>query len=790
MNERGIDVLWYRAPADDWLKAMPIGNGRIGGMVYGGVDHEEIQLNEDTLWSGGPRNTIVPDGGASLPEIRRLVHEQRYFEAGELTKRLQGPYNESYQPLGNLYLDLAPRGAASDYVRALDMAQGLLRVSYVCDGVRLEREALVSYPDQVFALHLSADRPGAVGLTLRLDSLLRHDVATVGWNTLRLHARCPIHVEPNYVGDVPNAIVYDEGEDAAGMRAACWLRLLVHGGSVTSTDDALSIAGADEVTLLLTAATSFQGYDREPGRSFAPLDATCRETLARAAEHGWAELRARHVADHSRLYSVFAIDLGGDPMTDLSTDERLAQVQAGADDPVLVAQYLQFGRYLLIASSRAGSQPANLQGIWAREQRPAWSANWTLNINAEMNYWPAQTTGLFACFAPFVDMVSELAKQGERTAQELYGLPGWVAHHNTDLWRTATPVGGGTGDPVWAMWPMAGPWLCQNLWDQYAFTGDETYLRERAYPLMRGAAEFLLAWLYENSVGQLITCPSTSPEIKFLYEGKPCAVTEASTMDMALSWELLTHVAEAAGLLGIDQALRERCLAARERLAPYQIGARGQLQEWNRDFAEAEPGHRHISHLYGVYPGHQITPEGTPALAAAAKRSVELRLAHGGGHTGWSCSWIINQWARLREPERAYQQVNTLLRRSTYPNLFDVHPPFQIDGNFGGAAGIVEMLLQSHDGVVRLLPALPAAWAAGEAKGLWARGGLRIDIAWREGQLVEAVLYATHDANCTLSGPSGLMVLQGDTELATALADGLARFVVRAGESYVVQPLR
>jgi alpha-L-fucosidase 2 len=475
----------------------------------------------------------------------------------------------------------------------------------------------------------------------------------------------------------------------------------------------------------------------------------------------------------------------------LPTDERLGQV-AERPDPHLAVLYFQFARYLLIASSRPGTQPANLQGIWNAQVRPPWSSNWTININTQMNYWPAEVANLAECHEPLFDFIAGLSVNGRRTAATNYGCAGWVAHHNSDLWRQSSPVGAGSGNPVWANWALAGPWLCQHLWEHYAFSGDRAFLRDRAYPLMRGAAEFCLDWLILDRDGFLVTCPSTSPENRFrTTDGQTASVSAGASMDLEIIWDLFTHCLEAGELLATDQEFRERLTAARSRLRPLQIGQHGQLQGWSEDFEEPEPGHRHMSHLFGLHPGHQITPRGTPELAHAARTSLERRLAHGGGHTGWSRAWLINFWARLEEGDIAHDNLLALFQRSTLPNLFDTHPPFQIDGNFGAAAAIAEMLLQSHAGEVHLLPALPRAWPSGAFHGLRARGGLEVDLRWRDGRAEQAIMRVGVPGDCRLRAQHGQRIASvtapgGGTVPMTDNGDGSVIAAVEAGREYVL----
>jgi alpha-L-fucosidase 2 len=549
-------------------------------------------------------------------------------------------------------------------------------------------------------------------------------------------------------------VVYDDAE-GQGMRFEARLRAVAQSGTVRASKDGLQVENTSAVTLLVSAATGFRGFDKMPDTAAAELSATCRKTLDAAAPKPYETLRAAHVADHQKLFRRVSLDLGRTEAADLPTDERITKY--GSDeDPALTALYFQYGRYLLIASSRPGSQPANLQGIWNDMVRPPWSSNWTININTQMNYWHAETCNLSECHMPLFDMVEDLAVNGQKTAQVNYGARGWVAHHNADLWRQSAPVGTGSGDPVWANWAMSSPWLSQHFWEHYQFTGDREFLRKRAYPVMRGASEFCLDWLVREKSGKLVTCPSVSPENAFRTpDGKRATVSAGTSMDLEIIWDLFTNVIEASRILSTDREFRTRVEEAREDLYPIKIGKHGQLQEWWEDFEEPEPGHRHMSHLFGLHPGRQFTLRGRPDFIRAIRVSIDRRLKNGGGHTGWSRAWLINFWARLEDGDTTLENVQALLKKSTSTNLFDMHPPFQIDGNFGGTAGIAEMLVQSHAGEIAFMPARPKTWRRGSVRGLRARGGLEVDMTWSNDRLVSATLRPSIDSEFQLRPPRG-----------------------------------
>ena len=790
--------LWYSKPARNWNEALPIGNGRLGAMVFGKAKEELIQLNEETLWSGGPVNSNPNPGAAKyLPKIREALLAENYKEAESLSKMMQGPFTESYEPLGDLILKYDFQGEATDYYRDLDIATAIATTRFKVNGVEYLREQFVSALDQVIVIRLTASQKGALNFVASTQSPLVYQNTVVSQNEIAMLGQAPAHTDPSYLSTMEIPVIYNDPSKCRGMRFELRVRALHTDGKVEADESGLHVTDATEILLLLSAATSFNGFDKCPDREGKDESELAKAYLKSAALRSFEELKKDHITDYQRYFKRVSLLINNDPKVDLPTNERLKQYTAGAEDAGLEVLYFQFGRYLLISSSRPGGIPANLQGIWNNHVRPPWSSNFTTNINAEMNYWMAESCNLSEMHEPLFDLIEHLAITGKESARNFYNAGGWTTHHNTDLWALSNPV---SGSPMWANWPMGGAWLCQHLWEHYQFTGDKEFLRNKAYPLMKGAALFCIDWLIEDKSGKLVTAPSTSPENVFVMEnGAKGTVSVATTMDMSIIWDLFTNVIQASEQMGIDADFRKLLIEKRAKLFPLQIGKKGDLQEWSQDWESEDPQHRHISHLFGLFPGRQISPFTSPQYAEAVRKSMELR---GDGGTGWSKGWKINIWARLLDGNHAHTLIRQQLTLTgdedtkyangggTYPNLLDAHPPFQIDGNFGGTSGITEMLLQSHMDEIHLLPALPDAWKSGAVKGLKARGGFEIDIAWDNNRLTLASVRSLKGGRCTIRSAVPIKV-DGVAAKPQASQQGyLIKIMTQAGTVYQLKSRR
>lgn len=788
-------LLRYDEPARIWEEALPLGNGQTGAMVFGGTEEELYQLNDHTLWSGGPEPGNNPGAKAYLPVIRQQIFDKKYAATEETWRNMEGPYSARFLPLGNLKLNFGAARAV-DYRRTLDLDSALVTISYKSEGTKFRRTTFLSHPDRVMVIRISADQKGKINLRAKLNSPLRHETSAHRQG-LVMKGQAPVYVAAREY--FPDQIQYD---DEKSMEFEVHLRVENKGGEVYAQDSILKIEAADEVTFFLAEATDFSGFDRLPGARGEKADEIAVQALYAAMNKGYDRLLDAHLTDYRSLFDRVTLDLrGGGDYSRMPVNERLKYFGEHQNDFDLQRLYYQFGRYLLISSSRPGSRPANLQGIWNRHVQPPWGSNYTININTEMNYWPAENTNLAECHRPLLDFISELAVNGTKTARENYGIEeGWVAHHNSDLWAKTSPVGNYGRDksyyPQAFAWQMGGAWLSTHLWEHFLYHRDTLFLKEQAYPLMKGAAQFLMHWLVKDpESGLLVTAPSTSPENLFGAESGKYAIGKGTAMDMAIIREVFSQVIRAAEILKTDAVFRTAVKEKLDATVPYKIGRYGQIQEWFDDLDDPDDHHRHISHLYGLFPGKEIDTHRSPELAKAARITLEHR---GDAGTGWSMAWKINWWARLGDGARAYRLLQKAFQYinpadtetkstggGTYPNLFDAHPPFQIDGNFGVTAGITEMLMQSHNEWIDILPALPPDWQNGTVKGIRARGNFEVAISWEKGKVDEVKIQSLSGGPCVVKSKIPLRLAEPESVVTTREGD-LLRFETGKGTEYIL----